>query len=143
MTAQKGDILAARKRGCRPEKGAIRLENEKLYVKIWFFVSFWCSLLKSAPSTRFFSRVDDHSCQHTIMKENIVGMIGAPEILLIGGIVVLLFGAKKIPELASGIGKGLKEFRKATSETTKELNEPEKSKVGQEKTKEVNETAKD
>lgn len=70
-------------------------------------------------------------------------MIGVPEILLIGGIVVLLFGAKKIPELASGIGKGLKEFRKATSETTKELSEPEKSKVEQEKTKEVNETAKD
>jgi sec-independent protein translocase protein TatA len=72
-----------------------------------------------------------------------MGMIGAPEILLIGGIVVLLFGAKKIPELASGIGKGLKEFRKATSEATKELNEPEKSKGEQEKTKDFNEISKD
>jgi sec-independent protein translocase protein TatA len=71
-----------------------------------------------------------------------MGMIGVPEILLIGGIVVLLFGAKKIPELASGIGKGLKEFRKATSETTKELSELEKPKVEPEKTKEVSETAK-
>jgi sec-independent protein translocase protein TatA len=71
-----------------------------------------------------------------------MGMIGVPEILLIGGIVVLLFGAKKIPELASGIGKGLKEFRKATSEATKELTEQDKPNVEPEKTKEVSETAK-
>lgn len=70
-------------------------------------------------------------------------MIGVPEILLIGGIVVLLFGAKKIPELASGIGKGLKEFRKATSETTQELTEQDKSKVVQDKSKEEIDTAKD
>lgn len=49
-----------------------------------------------------------------------MGMIGVPELLVIGGIVVLLFGAKKIPELASGLGKGLKEFRKATNEVNKE-----------------------
>jgi sec-independent protein translocase protein TatA len=46
-----------------------------------------------------------------------MGPIGIQELLIIGGIVVLLFGAKKIPELASGIGKGIKEFKKATKET--------------------------
>lgn len=49
-----------------------------------------------------------------------MGMLGVPELALIGGIIVLLFGAKKIPEVASEIGKGIKEFRKATDETPKE-----------------------
>jgi len=39
--------------------------------------------------------------------------IGLPEILIIMFVLVLLFGAKKIPELAQGIGKGMKEFKKA------------------------------
>jgi sec-independent protein translocase protein TatA len=50
-----------------------------------------------------------------------MGMLGVPELALIGGIIILLFGAKKIPEVASGIGKGIKEFRNATDETTKEI----------------------
>ncbi len=41
-------------------------------------------------------------------------------------VIVLLFGAKKIPELAKGLGQGIKEFKKASSEATKELNEAEK-----------------
>ena len=41
-------------------------------------------------------------------------------------VIVLLFGAKKIPELAKGLGQGIKEFKKASTETTKELNEAEK-----------------
>jgi sec-independent protein translocase protein TatA len=41
-------------------------------------------------------------------------------------VIVLLFGAKKIPELAKGLGQGIKEFKKASSETTKELSEAEK-----------------
>jgi sec-independent protein translocase protein TatA len=54
-------------------------------------------------------------------------------------VIVLLFGAKKIPELAKGLGQGIKEFKKASSETTKELNEAEKpnaSKPGPEVKKE-------
>lgn len=39
--------------------------------------------------------------------------IGLPEILIIMFVLVLLFGAKKIPELAQGIGKGMKELKKA------------------------------
>lgn len=40
-----------------------------------------------------------------------MGMPGGTELLIIFGIVVLLFGAKKIPELAKGIGKGIKNFK--------------------------------
>lgn len=42
--------------------------------------------------------------------------IGGHELLLILLIVILLFGAKKIPELARGLGNGLREFKKASSE---------------------------
>ncbi|NCQ17005.1 MAG: twin-arginine translocase TatA/TatE family subunit [Ignavibacteria bacterium CG_4_8_14_3_um_filter_37_9] len=42
--------------------------------------------------------------------------IGLPEILIIMFVLVLLFGAKKIPELAQGIGKGMKEFKKAVKD---------------------------
>lgn len=42
--------------------------------------------------------------------------IGIPEILLILLLIVLLFGAKKLPDLARGMGEALKEFRKAQKE---------------------------
>ena len=45
------------------------------------------------------------------------GWIGGPEIIIILIVVLLLFGGRKIPELAKGIGKGIKEFRKATDES--------------------------
>lgn len=41
---------------------------------------------------------------------------GGTEIFIILIIVILLFGAKKIPELMKGVGKGIKEFKKATSQ---------------------------
>ena len=40
-------------------------------------------------------------------------MPGMPEMLIILAIVVLLFGAKKIPDLAKGMGRGIKDFKKA------------------------------
>jgi sec-independent protein translocase protein TatA len=49
-----------------------------------------------------------------------LGNIGLPEILIILLVVILLFGAKKIPELAKGIGQGLKEFKKASKDEDKE-----------------------
>ncbi len=49
------------------------------------------------------------------------GSIGPSEILLILLIVLLLFGAKRIPEIMRGIGEGLREFRKAASEATSEI----------------------
>jgi len=42
--------------------------------------------------------------------------IGATELVLILLVVVIFFGAKKIPELAQGLGKGIREFKKATKE---------------------------
>ncbi len=51
------------------------------------------------------------------------GSVGAPEIILIIVVVVLLFGAKKIPELAQGIGKGMKEFKKAVKEVEEDITE--------------------
>lgn len=42
--------------------------------------------------------------------------LGMSELLIILAIVILLFGAKKLPDLASGIGKAIKNFKKATSE---------------------------
>jgi sec-independent protein translocase protein TatA len=44
----------------------------------------------------------------------ILGIIGPNQIIIILVIVVLLFGAKKIPELMKGVGKGIKEFKDAT-----------------------------
>ena len=43
-------------------------------------------------------------------------MIGTQEIVIILFIVLILFGGKKLPELAKGIGNSLKEFRKASKE---------------------------
>ena len=40
-----------------------------------------------------------------------LGNIGAGEIILIALVVILLFGAKKIPELMGGLGKGIKSFK--------------------------------
>ncbi len=45
------------------------------------------------------------------------GWIGGPEIIIILIVVLLLFGGRKIPELAKGIGKGIREFRNATDES--------------------------
>ena len=47
-------------------------------------------------------------------------VIGAPQIILIVVVVLLLFGGKKIPELMKGLGGGIKEFKKASQEDTKE-----------------------
>ena len=47
--------------------------------------------------------------------------LGPGEILLIILVVIILFGGKKLPELARGLGLGLKEFRKATQEIKDEV----------------------
>ena len=47
--------------------------------------------------------------------------IGTFEILIILFIILLLFGAKKLPELAKGLGKGIKEFKKASNDIKEEV----------------------
>jgi len=49
-----------------------------------------------------------------------MGFVGVQELLVILVIVLVLFGAKKIPELARGLGSGLKEFRKAAKDLDNE-----------------------
>ena len=50
-----------------------------------------------------------------------LGDIGTGEIMLILLVVLLLFGAKKIPELARGMGRGIREFKDATKEIKNEM----------------------
>ena len=47
--------------------------------------------------------------------------LGTGEILIILLIILLLFGAKKLPDLAKGLGKGISEFKKASSEIKEEV----------------------
>jgi len=52
--------------------------------------------------------------------------LGMPELIVILVIIVIIFGAGKLPEIGSGIGKGIKNFKEATKkaeEETKEINE--------------------
>jgi sec-independent protein translocase protein TatA len=51
------------------------------------------------------------------------GGLGGWEILLIMMVLLIFFGAKKIPELARGLGRGIREFKDATSEIKKEIEE--------------------
>jgi sec-independent protein translocase protein TatA len=49
--------------------------------------------------------------------------LGAGEIILILAIVLILFGARKLPELAKGLGQGIREFKKATDHASAGLRE--------------------
>ncbi len=49
--------------------------------------------------------------------------ISGQEIFIIMAVALMLFGANKIPEIAKGLGKGMREFRKATDDIKKEFNE--------------------
>lgn len=50
-----------------------------------------------------------------------MGMPGGIEIVIIVLVILLFFGAKRIPELARGLGQGIKEFRKASDDLKKEI----------------------
>src|SRR4030066_191104 len=61
------------------------------------------------------------------------GNLGAGEIILIVLVILLLFGAKKIPELAKGLGKGMSEFKKGLREVESDIknaDKEEKKKAG-------------
>jgi TatA/E family protein of Tat protein translocase len=51
-----------------------------------------------------------------------MGGIGGPELFVVFLVVLLVFGPKKIPEVARGIGKGLREIRRLTTEFQREIN---------------------
>jgi sec-independent protein translocase protein TatA len=52
--------------------------------------------------------------------------LGMPELIIILVIIVIIFGAGKLPEIGSGIGKGIKNFKKATRDDEKEKIEEKK-----------------
>ena len=61
----------------------------------------------------------------------ILNMIGTTELLLIGGLALLLFGGKKLPEMMRGLGQGVREFKKGVNtdsqpeESLESLDDPE------------------
>lgn len=61
------------------------------------------------------------------------GNLGTTEILLIMLFILIFFGAKKIPDLAQGLGKGIREFRKAARDIQEEIETPKDSKKVEEK----------
>jgi len=61
-----------------------------------------------------------------------MGNLGATEIILIVAVLLIFFGAKKIPELAQGLGKGIREFKKAVKETEDDVN-PDSKKIDEKK----------
>ncbi len=56
-----------------------------------------------------------------------IGGLGMPELIIILVIILIIFGAGKLPEIGAGLGKGIKNFKKATTEPIeKKEDEPEK-----------------
>ena len=54
-----------------------------------------------------------------------IGNLGMPEILVILLIILLFFGAKRIPEIAGSFGKGIREFKRSLSDVERSIREPE------------------
>ena len=55
----------------------------------------------------------------------LIGTPGPTELIIILILVLVLFGAKRIPEIAQGLGKGIREFKKSMSEIKDEIDKPE------------------
>ena len=53
-----------------------------------------------------------------------IGNLGTGELILIALVVLLFFGAKRIPELMRGMGKGVKSFKEGLNDIEKQINEP-------------------
>ena len=53
--------------------------------------------------------------------------LGMPELLVILVIILIIFGAGKLPDIGSALGKGIKNFKKATRDAEREAEEPEKT----------------
>ena len=50
-----------------------------------------------------------------------LGNLGFPELVIIMVVILLLFGAKRIPEIAGSMGKGIREFKKNINDATREV----------------------
>lgn len=69
----------------------------------------------------------------------LIAMPGGPELIIILVVILLLFGGRKIPELARGLGKGIREFNSARSSIESEIKEG----IKEEEKKKIKETEKD
>ena len=58
-----------------------------------------------------------------ILSSVLVWVPSGGELVLIGLLILIFFGAKRIPELARGLGKGIREFKDATKEVRDEIDE--------------------
>lgn len=56
-----------------------------------------------------------------------IGNIGFPELLIVLVIVLLLFGAKRLPEIARGLGGSIREFKKGVKDVQDNVNDAKKS----------------
>jgi sec-independent protein translocase protein TatA len=91
----------------------------------WF--SFLPSVLISGwvcPGNRFFSNFASLLNDKTMLASIFLfGLPGSGEMILIFGVVLLLFGGKKVPELMKGIGKGMREFNDAKEKVKANIEE--------------------
>jgi sec-independent protein translocase protein TatA len=62
------------------------------------------------------------------IKPVLLGVLGTQEIIIIGIIILLMFGGRKIPELMRGLGRGVREFNDAKTNVKKEIEEGIKDK---------------
>ncbi len=58
-----------------------------------------------------------------------IGGIGMPELIIILVIILIIFGAGKLPEIGAGLGKGIKNFKKATKDPVIEDKDEEPGKI--------------
>ncbi len=58
------------------------------------------------------------------MENMTLAFIGMWEAIIIMAVILIMFGAKKLPELAQGLGKGLREFKRASSDFGDEMHRP-------------------
>jgi len=58
-----------------------------------------------------------------------IGGIGMPELIVVLVIVLIIFGAGKLPEIGAGLGKGIRNFKKATNETVEPAAEEKVDKI--------------
>jgi len=57
-----------------------------------------------------------------------MGQLGLPELIIIGVIVLLIFGPKKLPDLGAGLGKAIKDFKGAISDKDEKSEEKKEDK---------------
>lgn len=62
-----------------------------------------------------------------------IGGLGVPELAIITVIIVILFGAKKLPRLGGAIGESIKNFKKGINEGDKQLSDAEKKETSDNK----------